>query len=143
MEQFTKYYASYSEYGTTTTFGSVGRTLEVFFLEDQRDEWVEADEMKDDEPHREVVTLRQAGAILQVNGQYTVHEPDGTTWVFTKDDVEDPDMPLNYTLLQLASKVMPLEEQVEIELKKLKDTPIADAVAERFGDELAKEDIED
>ena len=94
MTQFTKYYASYSRYGTTTTFSSVGRTLEVFFLEDQRDAWVAADEPRDGEQFREAVTLRQAGSILTIAGIYTVHEPDGTTWTVAKEDLLDP-LPLS------------------------------------------------
>ncbi|MGI6545867.1 MAG: hypothetical protein ACOX2M_05445 [Fastidiosipilaceae bacterium] len=140
MSQYTKYYASFSEYGTTTTFGSVGRTLEVFFLEDQRDKWVEEDVPADGEQFREPVTLRQAGAILTINDFYTVHEPDGSTWVVAREDILDPDIQLPQTLLTLASKVLPLEEQDALELDKIKDTAVAEIIAEEEAERTRQDD---
>ncbi|MGI6078175.1 MAG: hypothetical protein ACOYCB_08435 [Fastidiosipilaceae bacterium] len=126
MEQFTKYYGSYSQYGTTTTFSSVGRTLEVFFLEDQRDAWIAEDQPVDGESYREAATLRQASAILRKTDFYTVHEPDGTTWQVSEKDIVDPDVELGSTLFDLESKQMTLDEQIQIEQKKQEEREAAE-----------------
>lgn len=110
-QQYNKFYASYSQYGTTTTFNSVGRTLEVFFAELQRDAWVAADRPKDGERHREAVTLRQAGAILRHCDAYTIHEPDGSTWSVCRADLPESSAGLGQTLLNLASRTISVSEQ--------------------------------
>lgn len=115
MSQFNKYYASYAQYGTTTTFTSVGRSLEVFFLESQRDAWVDQDEVVDGEHFREPVNLRQATAILKKCDHYTVHEPDRTQWTVTKADLHPLGLPIGRSLYDLGSRVISLEEQQELE----------------------------
>lgn len=121
MQQFVKYFASYSQYGTTTTFGSVGRTLEIFFDEEQRDAWVAEDEPVDGEEYRQEATLRQATAILRRTDRYTVHEPDGSTWQVTLAELTEPGMTLAKTLFDLESRQMSIAEQNEIEQEKLEE----------------------
>ncbi|HHX37807.1 MAG TPA: hypothetical protein GX717_07495, partial [Clostridiaceae bacterium] len=108
------------------TFSSVGRTLEVFFLEDQRDAWIAEDEPVDGQNFREAATLRQASAILRKTNFYTVHEPDGTTWQVSEKDITDPDIQLGNTLFDLESKQLTLEEQIEIEQRKQEEREAAD-----------------
>lgn len=110
-QQYNKFYASYSQYGTTATFNSIGRTLEVFFVESQRDAWVAADRAKGGDRCREAVTLRQASAILRHCDAYTVHEPDGTVWAVRRSELSEAGAGLGQTLLDLASRTISVSEQ--------------------------------
>ncbi len=87
MTHEVKYFASYSRYGVSTTYNSVGRTLEVFFDRDQRNLWVKADPERLSMPKRQAINLRQACTILSKSSSYTVHERDGSAYVIQACDV--------------------------------------------------------